>query len=160
MRQLRELRRIVKQKEAEADPTGMYRKPEPQKIFPVNWEDMTVGKKVVLFEDGIPIYTEFGMPALRKLEEVLQTFYENRDKIVLWWRPQLQIRTALSLMSSELVDFYDDIVRKYREEAWGIYDISIDDELALEKSDAYYGEMNSTVKKLEGKMPIMIEAIV
>lgn len=160
MRQLRELRRVVKQREEEADPTGEHRRPEPQKIFPANWEELIEGKKVVLFEDGIPIYTEFGMDALRKLEEVLRLFYENRDKIALWWRPQLQIRTALGLLSQELVDYYDKIVAKYREEAWGIYDISLEDELAIEKSQAYYGEMNSTVKNLEGKIPIMIEAIV
>ncbi len=104
-RQLKELRKIVKQKEEEADPTGEHRKPEPQKIFPTEWEKMIEGKKVVLFEDGIPIYTEFGMDALHKLEKVLQTFYENRDKIVLWWRPQLKIRMALSLFSLDLVDY-------------------------------------------------------
>jgi len=159
-RQLRELRKIVKQREELFDPEGKNRKPEPQKIFPSNWEEMIEGKKVVLFEDGIPIYTEFGEAALEKLEEVLATFQENREKIVLWWRPQLQIRTALSLLSMELVEHYDRIVRQYREEAWGIYDISLEEDRAIERSNAYYGEQNATVNRLKGTMPIMIEAIV
>ena len=159
-RQLRELRRIVKEKEDEADPTGKNRKPEPQKLFPSNWEEMIKDKKVVLFEDGIPFYTEFEDAALQKLEDVLQIFKENQDKIILWWRPQHQIRTALGLISQELVARYDDIVQKYREEAWGIYDISLEEDRAIEKSCAYYGEQNSTVNKLKGKIPIMIEAIV
>ena len=159
-RQLRELRRIVKEKEQAADPTGEHRKPEPQKVFPANWEEMIEGKKVVLFEDGIPLYTEYGESAIQKLEEVLQTFKENRDKIVLWWRPQQQIRTALGLVSQELVEHYDRIVQSYLEEGWGIYDISLEEDRAIEKSCAYYGEQNATVNKIKGKMPIMIEAIV
>lgn len=159
-RQLRELRKIVREKEKEADPTGANRKPEPQKLFPNDWEKMIEGKKVVLFEDGIPLYTEYGEKALHKLEEVLQTFKDNQDWIILWWRPQHQIRTALGLLSDELVAWYDKIVQEYLDQGWGIYDISLEEDRAIEKSCAYYGEQNATVNKLKGKMPIMIEAIV
>ena len=159
-RQLRELRKILKQRERENDPTGEHDISEKNKISPAHWEDMIKEKKVVLFEDGIPIYTEHGMAALQKLEDILNIFRENKEKIVLWWRPQSQIRIALGLMSQDMVNRYDKLVKTFLDESWGIYDISQDDELAIGKSNAYYGEMNATVNSLKGKIPIMIESII
>ena len=150
-RQLREAREIVKKLEKG--------KPKIDHILPLNWEQMTEGKKVILFEDGIPIYTEYGQKAIDKLKDVLELFKKNNDKCVLWWRPQSQIRIALKLMSSELLSAYDAIVAEYLNEGYGVYDTEVDDEVALARCDAYYGEKNSVVNLLEGKVPIMIEAI-
>lgn len=157
-RQLRELRKIVKEKEKAADPNWKDTS-DTENIFPENWQEMIQGKKVVLFEDGIPLYTEYEEAALQKLEDVLATFKENKDKIILWWRPQRQIREALKLLSQELVERYDRIVADYRAETWGIYDLSLEEDRAVEKSDAYYGERNALVNRIKGTKPIMIEAI-
>ncbi len=150
-RQLREARETVKKLE--------NRPPSTDNIFPENWEQLIKGKKVILFEDGIPLYTEHGKKALDKLEEVLKIFRENKDKCIVWWRPSSQIRTALGLMSSDILNRYNEIVEKYLEDHFGIYDQEMDDEIALQKCDAYYGEKNSAVNLLEGRVPIMIEAI-
>lgn len=158
-RQLKELRKIVKEKEKAANPDWQDDS-DTDNIFPENWQELTKGKKVVLFEDGIPIYTENKEKALQKLEDVLDTFKESKDRIALWWRPQRQIREALNLLSSDLVVRYDAIVRQYREEAWGIYDLSLEEDRAVDKSDAYYGENNALVNRIKGTKPIMIEAIV
>ncbi len=151
-RQLREVRSILRQME--------QNRPEPANIQPGNWRELIKDKKVLLFEDGIPIYTEFGKKALDKLKENLELFKENSDKVVPWWRPQSQIRTALSLMDSEMLSEYNNIVDQYLNDGYGIYDTETDDDIALEKCDAYYGEQNSTVNLLKGKVPVMIEAII
>lgn len=150
-KQLREARETVKRLENS--------KPTTDNIFPANWEEMISGKKVVLFEDGISLYTEHGQKALDKLNEVLCLFSECSDRCVLWWRPQSQIRTALGLLSEELLEKYNEIVDKYLADSYGIYDMEMDDEIALSRCDAYYGEKNTTVNLLKGKVPIMIEAI-
>ena len=158
-RQLRELHRIMKERERIINPEREDIS-ETENIFPTNWQELIKDKKVVLFEDGITIYTEYQAAALQKLEEVLATFKENKGKIALWWRPQRQIREALKLLSQELVEQYDDIVSRYRKEAWGIYDLSLEEDLAVEMSTAYYGEQNALVNRIKGTKPIMIEAIV
>ncbi len=150
-RQLREARDIVKKLENS--------KPSTDKISPVNWEEMIKDKKVILFEDGIPIYTELGEKALDKLKDVLDTFRDNSDKCILWWRPQPQIRTALGLVGTDILEEYDRIVNGYIKEGFGIYDIEPDDETALNSCHAYYGENNSIVNLLEGRVPIMIETV-
>ena len=155
-RQLRELRKIVKEKEKTLNPDWVEDE-ETANIYPKDWKRMIQGKKVVLFEDGIPLYTEFGEKALEKLDNVLSIFKKKQKEIVLWWRPQRQIRTALELLSNEFVERYDMIVQTYKEEGWGIYDLSLEEDRALDNCDAYYGEQNALVNRIKDKKPIMIE---
>lgn len=55
---------------------------------------------------------------------------------------------------------YDEIVERYREEGWGIYDDTADMYRAITVSDAYYGDNSSVVElyKQTGK-PIMIQNV-
>ena len=158
-RQLRELRKIVRKREEAVDPSLAQKEYIPDNIFPSGWKDLIKDKKVVLFEDGIQIYLEYGDSALDKLEEVLDTFRQAEDKIALWWRPQPMIKEALELFSPEMLERYLGIVDNYKQAAWGVYDASKDDEYVEKFCDAYYGEMSARVKKFEGKKPIMIESI-
>ena len=70
------------------------------------------------------------------------------------------MKTLLSLLSADMVDEYDEILNGYKNAAWGICDESDNEERAKEKCDAYYGEMNSIARDIQGKKPIMIEKIV
>lgn len=157
-RQLRELRKIVKEKEKIAG-IDIESEKEKEQIFPENWKEMTDGKKIILFEDGITFYTEYGEKAMQKLEDVLKTFKENCENVLLWWRPQRQIREALNLLSPEILNQYDDIVKRFCAGKWGIYDLTLDEDRAVEMSDAYYGEYNALVKRFKGTKPIMLETI-
>ena len=149
--QLREARETIKKLENS--------QPKTDNILPATWEEMIKGKKVVLFEDGIPVYTEYGEKALDKLRDILRTFKENSDKCIPWWRPQPQIRIALGLMPKGILEEYDKIVDEYIKEGYGIYDTEPDDEVALANCHAYYGEKNTVVTLLEGRVPIMIENV-
>ena len=55
---------------------------------------------------------------------------------------------------------YDDIVRKYRSEGWGIFDDTADMNRSIACTDGYYGDWSSLVQLYEktGKM-IMIQYI-
>jgi len=157
-RQLKELKEYVWNVESKLDPKGHQERPDP--VFPADWKKLTEGRKIVYFNDGIQFYVEHGTEALKKLRSVLKCFYENRDRVTVWWRPQSQIRVALALVDQELVREYDAIVAKFREEAWGIYDISERDDRAEEICDAYYGELNAVVGRLKGRKPVMIQDVV
>lgn len=159
LRQLRELRNIVRQRRLEADPTLAQKPEDPEQIYPANWRDLIQGKKVILFEDGIQIYMEHDEKGIEKLKEVLETFKQVRDKVIVWWRPQRLAREALTFLSPALYERYRTICEEFQQEAWGIFDASDDEEFVEGLLDAYYGEMNARVKRLEGKKPIMIEVI-
>lgn len=157
-RQLRDLKEYVWNVEKKLDPKGHAERPDP--VFPADWKQLVDGKKIVFFNDGIQFYVEHGEAALEKLDSVMDCFRENQDKVVIWWRPQSQIRVALGLLGQELVEKYDAIVERFRKEAWGVYDISERDDRAEQICDAYYGEMNAVVNRLKGKKPVMIEGLV
>ena len=132
-----------------------------ENIFPRNWRTMPAGRKVLLYEGGTTLYAEYGEQALQKLEYNLQLFRENQDKILLWWRPQAQMRTLLGLISEELVHRYDKILREYKECAWGICDETDDIERAVENCNAYYGDYCETEREALAKgVPVMIEQMV
>lgn len=139
---------------------------EDIEIFPVNWESMfarTDGtrKKVVLYTNDTSDFIAYREKALDKLEAVLQIFYEAREQILLWWRPQEEMHRALTLadQSAErgLAERYGAILERYKTAGWGICDESNDRLQAVETCDAYYGAKNNLVEKLRsiGK-PIMI----
>ena len=96
---------------------------------------------------------------LSKLRDVLD-FFKKRDDVVLLWRPHpLAVSTAQS-MNPIAVEPYLEIVNRYKEEGWGIYDDTPSMELGMRLSDAYYGAATSVlaVYKASGK-PVLISNI-
>jgi len=159
-RQLRELREYVENIEKQAMLTrGIEVKPREDKVYPSDWKEKFEGKKILLYVNGLQIYAEYGEKALDKLEESLKIFKENREKIIVWWRPQKQLKELLGLVSMDLVKRYEGILNTYKEEAWGICDESDDIERAFDLCDAYYGEKNFDLNKIMNIKPIMIESI-
>ena len=55
---------------------------------------------------------------------------------------------------------YEKLVKRYKEEGWGIYDDTSDVERAVVLSDAYYGDASSVVQVYQktGK-PVMIQNV-
>lgn len=159
--QLRQLRAIVKQQRAQAIAQGLIQEEAEEKILPKDWKSQLGGKKVILYVSGLPMYSEYGDKALDKLEDNLRLFEENKDKIMLWWRPQTQMRTLLGLLSVELVERYDALLANYKERGWGICDESDDEERAVEYCDAYYGEVCEMQRMAQQRRkPVMIEQMV
>jgi len=115
-------------------------------------------KKVILYNTSIGALLEKDKQMLVKIKEVFKTFKEMKDEVVLLWRPHPLIKATLDSMRPALSREYDEIVKHYKEEGFGIYDDTPDMNLSLEISDAYYGDGSSLVQlyKEMGK-PVMIQ---
>ena len=167
-KQLKQLRLMMKKREAEESAQGQTvqaggeaASKKQEKIYPAHWREMIEGRKVLLYEGGTTLYAEDGEKALQKLEDNLQLFEQNREKILLWWRPQAQMRTLLGLISEDLADRYAKVLQNYKECAWGICDETDDIERAVEYCNAYYGDYCETQREAVAKgVPVMIEQMI
>ena len=115
-------------------------------------------KKIVLYNTSIANFLNQNEKMLAKLKDVLCTFKENQEEIILLWRPHPLLEVTLKTMRPELLQEYKDIVKQYKEENWGIFDDTADLNRAIVISDAYYGDNSSLVPlyQVTGK-PIMIQ---
>ena len=114
-------------------------------------------KKVVLLNTSINNMLKFDSVYLDKLEQDLELFKKYERTIALLWRPHPLLESAYAAMRPELLERYRQIVEKYRNEKWGIYDESGDLYRAIVFSDAYYGDWSSvaTLYQCVSK-PVMI----
>ena len=116
-------------------------------------------RKVVLYNTTLGAMLQDSEGMLVKIRNVLEVF-RNQKEVVLLWRPHPLFRETLRSMRRKLLDEYDEIIERYRKEAWGIFDDTADMYRAITVSDAYYGDTSSVVElyKQTGK-PIMIQDI-
>lgn len=82
---------------------------------------------------------------LRKMKNVFAIFKEHREDVALLWRPHPLLENTLRSMRGGLLDEYEEIVRQYKEEGWGIFDDTADMNRSVTLSDAYYGDGSSMV---------------
>lgn len=117
-------------------------------------------KKIVFYNNSVNALLHHDEKMLQKMESVFQMFLENKDEVALLWRPHPLIRATIENMRPRLWEKYERLVRKYREEDWGIYDDSADVDRAVVLCDAYYGDRSSIVQLCGqiGKM-IMIQSV-
>lgn len=103
-------------------------------------------KKIIFYNTSIAALLEHNEKMLEKMEDVFRVFKENKDDVVLLWRPHPLIKSTVSSMRPKLWEAYDKMVKQYKEESWGIYDDTADMDRAVVLSDAYYGDMSSVVQ--------------
>ena len=117
-------------------------------------------KKVFFYNTSVGALLQHNDKMIAKMEYVFRVFKENRDAVALLWRPHPLIKATIESMRPQLWIEYEKLVKKYREEGWGIYDDSSDVDRAIVLSDAYYGDGSSVVQMYQqtGK-PIMIQNV-
>ena len=117
-------------------------------------------KKIIFYNTSVGALLEHNEKMLQKMEAVFEIFKENQEEVALLWRPHPLIKATVESMRPQLWIEYDKLVRKYREEGWGIYDDSSDVDRAIALSDAYYGDGSSVVQMYQqtGK-PIMMQNV-
>ncbi len=117
-------------------------------------------KKIILYNTGVVAMLNQEQKMIDKINDVLRIFKENKDEVVLWWRPHPLIAATIDSMVPSLAEQYRKIVADYKSEGWGIYDDTADMDRALVVSDAYYGDGSSMVQlyKELGK-PIMLQNV-
>ena len=127
--------------------------------LPEEWQRIIRGRKTVLYNTGLSTMLKYKDTYLDKVRSVLQIF-KGQDDVVLWWRPHPLLRATFQSMNSDLLTEYDEIVSRYRQEGWGIYDDTAELERAVAWTDGYYGDGSSVVQLYEktGKM-VMIQYI-
>lgn len=117
-------------------------------------------KKIIFYNTSITALLQHNDKMLEKMKHVFRIFKDNQDKVTLLWRPHPLIKATVESMCPQLCMEYEKLVRKYREEGWGIYDDTADVSRAIEISDAYYGDASSVVQMYQktGK-PIMMQNV-
>lgn len=133
--------------------------------LPEEWERMVrkedgARKKIILYNTSVSALLKDGGAALDKMEENFRFFQENSRDVALLWRPHPLTEATLASMRPMLYQRYMEILRAYRESAFGIYDDTADMDRAIAVSDAYYGDWSSIVwlYRQTGK-PIMIQNV-
>lgn len=117
-------------------------------------------KKIIFYNTSVGALLQHNEKMLEKMQYVFGIFKENQDEVALLWRPHPLIKATVESMRPQLWIEYDRLVRKYREEGWGIYDDTSDVDRAIALSDAYYGDGSSVVQLYQqtGK-PIMMQDV-
>lgn len=117
-------------------------------------------KKIIFYNTSIGALLQHSERMLQKMESVFEIFKENKDEVVLLWRPHPLIQATIESMRPQLWETYQKIRERYIEEGWGIYDDSADLDRAVVLSDAYYGDRSSMVQLCQkAGMPIMIQNV-
>lgn len=116
-------------------------------------------KKVIFFNTTISALLKWNEKYLSKLENTLKVFRGNTE-VVLLWRPHPLNEATCEAMRPELFKRYKELVERYKQEKFGIYDDTPDMNRAIAISDGYYGDKSSVVALFEavGK-PVMISNI-
>ncbi len=129
--------------------------------LPENWKEIiytNTGKRKKTILYNISVSTLLNHPeVLKKIKDTLDFFQKNTE-IALWWRPHPLYESTLKSMRPGLLAEYKKIVRKYKQEAWGIFDNGFDLNWAIAETDAYYGDRSSVInlyKKVQ--KPVMIQ---
>ncbi|MDE6664390.1 MAG: CDP-glycerol glycerophosphotransferase family protein [Lachnospiraceae bacterium] len=117
-------------------------------------------KKVILYNTCITAMLAYEAEWIDKLSYTLNFFRENKDEVVLLWRPHPLLENSIRTMRPRVLDKYLELKNRYISEEWGIYDDTADLNRAMLLSDAYYGDRSSVVQLYQqmGK-PIMIQNI-
>ena len=103
-------------------------------------------KKIIFYNTSVGGLLNYNEKMLAKIKYVFNVFEENKEEIALLWRPHPLIKATIESMRPQLWREYDQIVKRYQEQGWGIYDDTADLNRAIEISDAYYGDGSSVVQ--------------
>lgn len=124
---------------------------ESEKTMPQEWREKIYyidelgverRKKVILYNTSVQALLNNKEQALEKLEYVFQIFKKN-EQVVLLWRPHPLNETTMQSMIPMLVQKYLQIIERYKQDNFGIYDDTADMNRAIAISDAYYGDGGS-----------------
>ncbi len=103
-------------------------------------------KKVVFYNTSLGALLKDTEQVLKKIESVINYFYEIKDEFVLLWRPHPLMRATMDSMRSDLSVRYNKTVDDYIAGGWGVYDDTPSYDMAFSVSDAYYGDYSSLVQ--------------
>ena len=113
-------------------------------MVPKAWKKKIKNKKVILYNVSISGILQFSEQAMDKIRYVLSKF-ENREDVVLLWRPHPLIESTLRSMRPALYEEYMQVKRKFIADDYGILDEMPDVGVSAVIADAYVGEDSSSL---------------
>lgn len=133
--------------------------------LPLEWQKVVLKpdgsrKKIILYNLSVAPLLQNREQVLKKMDSVFAFFRENREELVLLWRPHPLLLNTFDSMLPWLKEEYLKRVRQFQKEGWGIYDETPDPNLAMALSDGYYGDQSSLVTSYRelGK-PILLQDV-
>lgn len=127
--------------------------------LPEEWARLINGRKTILYNTGLTAMLKHTDKYLEKIRSVLETF-KTQENVVLWWRPHPLLIPTFESMHPELLSDYMEIVKRYQQEGWGIYDDTAELERAIACTYGYYGDKSSVIRLYEKqKKPILLQNI-
>lgn len=134
-------------------------------IIPDDWRKLIEKqdgswKKIIFYNTSISGMLQYGEKMIEKIEYVFSVFKDFKDEVALWWRPHPLIEATITSMREDIWKQYEEVLKKYKEENWGIYDNTSDVHRAINISDAYYGDKSSLIYVYQktGK-PVMLHNV-
>lgn len=115
--------------------------------FPEKWRIEKTEKKKVFLNTSINAFLNDGPFMLEKLRRVFETVNE-RDDIILVWRPHPLLEKTLTAMKPELTELYQEIKDYFFKNEIGIFDETDDISRVVALCDAYIGEDATSVINL------------
>lgn len=131
--------------------------PKVDKVLRTNKEDVEIPKewlrviqkpdgsfkKIVFYNTSVTALLGNSERVFEKIEFVFRIFKEKQNEVALLWRPHPLMEATIRAMRLDLWTRYRNIVEKYKNETWGIYDDSEDLNRAVAIADIYYGDGSS-----------------
>ena len=115
---------------------------------------------MVLYVTSASMLFQHGQEMLAKIESVLNTFEEKRDEVVLLWHSDPVIGQDNGIFDVELIRGYYDLVRKFSERDFGIYDEDADIRTLAGIADAAYGDPDQVLTAcMDMGKPVMIQNV-
>lgn len=103
------------------------------------WRQDGSRRKIILYSTSASMLFSDGDQMIRKMKDVFELFQENKEEIVMWWRPDHKARETLRKAKPGIWQKYRELLQDYKEAGWGICDESAELERAVRFCDAYYG---------------------
>ena len=115
--------------------------------MPEEWKSILDGKVKFFYNTSLSVLLKDTEASLKKIEYVISCF-EGQKNVALIWRPHPLMESTLQSMRPQYLQWYREIVRRFRQQGTGVFDTTSDVTKTIALSDAYIGEEASSVVDL------------
>ena len=150
--------RSVWEEKISGDGAWIYEE-EPQTAnldLPADWKD----KKVLLYYISGNGLMEHKEKMLRKMEDSLEIFREQSDKVHILWLQDDLLEERLQSRIPEILQGYREILQKYQGENWLQVEPADREADTVKVADAFYGDGGKSAQHMkEASKPVMLQSV-
>lgn len=123
---------------------------------PTEWGD----KKVILYHVSGNGLMEHKDRMLEKIQNTLQIFDEQAEKLQIVWLQDVQLRKRLVTRTPEVLRKYERILDKCRRKPWYSIMAAEEEETAVQLADAFYGDAGKSAQLMkQASKPVMLQNV-